>query len=320
MIKKTVIKKMILTMAIIFSISLMYLLPGKENNNQFKEEVVYTNNEITQSIIYLLDNSNMLGRTKVVVNESDVEAKAKELLEILIKDGKGESKIPSGFQSIIPSDTRIISIELENELIKVNFSNDLLDVKQELEEKVIEAIVYTLTNIDGIKQVIIYVDGNVLSYLPKSKIHLPSTLDRSYGINKEYDLKTYKDINSVVVYYVSKYNNDTYYVPVTKYLNDDRDKIKIIIDELASSPLYHSNLMSYLNNNVSLLSAEQDLGTMKLVFDNYVFQDSDSKKILEEVIYTISLSIGDNYDVNEVIFEVEEEEICKSVIKTIENS
>lgn len=320
MIKKTVIKKMILTMAIVFSISLMYFLPGKEKNNQFKEEVTYTNNEVTQSIVYLLDNSNLLGRTKVVTNETNIQMKAKELLEILIKDGKGESKIPSGFQSIIPSDTKIISVEVEKDLIKVNFSNDLLDVKAEMEEKIIEAIVYTLTNIEGIKQVIIYVDGNVLSYLPKSKVHLPSTLDRSYGINKEYDLKSYKNVNSVVVYYVSKYNDNTYYVPVTKYLNDDRDKIKIIIDELASSPLYHSNLMSYLNNNVNLLATEQELDTMKLVFDDYVFQDANSKNILEEVIYTISLSIGDNYDVNEVVFEVGDEEICKSVIKTIENS
>lgn len=320
MIKKTVIKKMILTMAIVFSISLMYFLPGKEKNNQFKEEVTYTNNEVTQSIVYLLDNSNLLGRTKVVTSETNIQMKAKELLEILIKDGKGESKIPSGFQSIIPSDTKIISVEVENDLIKVNFSNDLLDVKAEMEEKIIEAIVYTLTNIEGIKQVIIYVDGNVLSYLPKSKVHLPSTLDRSYGINKEYDLKSYKNVNSVVVYYVSKYNDNTYYVPVTKYLNDDRDKIKIIIDELASSPLYHSNLMSYLNNNVNLLATEQELDTMKLVFDDYVFQDANSKNILEEVIYTISLSIGDNYDVNEVVFEVGDEEICKSVIKTIENS
>lgn len=320
MIKKAVIKKMILTMAIVFSISLMYFLPGKEKNNQFKEDVTYTNNEVTQSIVYLLDNSNLLGRTKVVTSETNIQMKAKELLEILIKDGKGESKIPSGFQSIIPSDTKIISVEVENDLIKVNFSNDLLNVKAEMEEKIIEAIVYTLTNIEGIKQVIIYVDGNVLSYLPKSKVHLPSTLDRSYGINKEYDLKSYKNVNSVVVYYVSKYNDNTYYVPVTKYLNDDRDKIKIIIDELASSPLYHSNLMSYLNNNVNLLATEQELDTMKLVFDDYVFQDANSKNILEEVIYTISLSIGDNYDVNEVVFEVGDEEICKSVIKTIENS
>ena len=182
----------------------------------------------------------------------------------------------------------------------------------------IEAIVYTLTSIDGVNKVIIYVEGDILSQLPKTKIHLPGTLDRSYGINKEYDIESFKNVNSVTVYYVSKYNDNTYYVPVTKYLNDDREKIKIIIDELASAPLYNTNLMSYLNGNISLLATEQELDSLSLVFNNYLFNDANSKNILEEVIYSISLSVGDNYDVQEVIFEVNDEEIYKSVIKTIE--
>ena len=57
---------------------------------------------------------------------------------------------------------------------------------------------------------------------------------------------------------------------------------------------------------------------MNLEFNSYIFNDIDEKNILEEVIYTICLSIGDNYDVEEVSFTVEDEEIYKSVIKTIE--
>ena len=193
-----------------------------------------------------------------------------------------------------------------------------MDVKEEYEEKVVEAIVYTLTSIEEVKNVIIYVDGDILSKLPKTGIILPSTLDRSYGINKEYDLKSYKNVNSVIVYYVSKYNDETYYVPVTKYVNDSREKIKIIIDELASSPLYNTNLMSYLNGNITLLANELDIDTLSLVFDDYLFSDINSKNILEEVIYSISLSAFDNYDIKEVIFEVNDEEIYKSVLKTIE--
>ena len=53
-------------------------------------------------------------------------------------------------------------------------------------------------------------------------------------------------------------------------------------------------------------------------FNNAIFNDINSKEILEEVIYTISMSIYDNYDVNSVIFNVEDEEIYKSVSKSIE--
>lgn len=318
MLKRTIIKKTILTSAILFAITLMYFIPGNTVNLDIEEEITYVNENVTKSVIFLLDDTNLLGRTKVVVSTTKIEEKAKELLQILIKGGSGESKIPSGFKSLMPSDTKILSIELENDLIKVNFSDELLDVKEEYEEKIVEAIVYTLTNIEGVNKVIIYVNGDILSKLPKTGINLPSTLDRSYGINKEYNIKTYKGIDSVTVYYISKYNDETYYVPVTKYMNDDRDKIKIIIDELSSSPIYNTNLMSYLNSNTNLLATRQDVDSMYLVFDDYIFNDVDSKNILEEVIYTISLSIGDNYDVNQVIFEVGNEEIYKSVIKTIE--
>ena len=55
------------------------------------------------------------------------------------------------------------------------------------------------------------------------------------------------------------------------------------------------------------------------IYDRYTFRfDINTKEILEEVIYTISMSINDNYDVNSVIFNAEDEEIYKSVLKSIE--
>ena len=316
MIKRFTMKRIIMSSAVLFALLLLCLIPNKEL--KIEEKVKYIENDNLKTVIYLLDNHNYLARTTVAINNTEVEKKAKDLLNILIKDSSGESKVPNGFKSIIPSNTEIKSLELVNDIIKVNFSKELLDVNEEYEEKVIEAIVYTLTSIDGVNKVIIYVDGDVLSKLPKTKINLPSTLDKSYGINKEYNISSFKNVNSVTVYYVSKFNDDTYYVPVTKYMNDDREKIKIIIEELASAPLYNTGLMSYLNSNISLLASEQDIDSLSLVFDDYLFNDANSKNILEEVIYSISLSVGDNYDVKEVIFEVNNEEIYKSVIKTIE--
>ena len=316
MIKRFLSKRIIMSSAVLFALLLLWLIPSKEL--KVEEKVKYIENDNLKTVIYLLDDHNYLARTTVAITSTETTKKAKELLQVLIKGGNGESKIPSGFQSILPSDTEILSIDLVEDVIKVNFSKKILDVKKENEEKMIEAIVYTLTSIEGVNKVIIYVEGDILSKLPQTGIHLPGTLDRSYGINKEYNIESFKDVNSVTVYYVSKYNDNTYYVPVTKYVNDDREKIKIIIDELASAPLYNTNLMSYLNSNISLLATEQELDSLSLVFNDYLFNDANSKNILEEVIYSISLSVGDNYDVKEVIFEVNNEEIYKSVIKTIE--
>lgn len=312
MLKKFLIKRLILFTALIFSVFLIYLTPNKEY--EFKAELNYIDNS-EKSVIYLLDANNYVARTKVNIMNRKVEAKARELINILIKDGDGEENIPSGFKSLISSDTKINSIKYENGLIKINFSSELLDTKKEYEEKIIEAIVYTLTSIEEVDKVIIYVDGDILSKLPKTGINLPSTLDKSYGINKEYNLDSYKNIDKVTVYYVSKYNDEEYYVPVTKYVNDNRDKIKIIIDSLASSNISNTNLMSYLNSNTVLLSSDLNDEALSLVFNQYIFNDLGTKNILEEVIYTISLSVEANYDIKEVSFNVNNEEIYKSVIK-----
>ena len=121
-------------------------------------------------------------------------------------------------------------------------------------------------------------------------------------------------IDSYTVYYVSKNNDSTYYVPITKYVNKQNDdKIKIIVEELASAPIYETNLISYINGNTKLINYEiTDNDIIKLNFNNYILDDIKDNKILEEVIYTISLSIEDNYkDIKEVDFLVDNEEIYK---------
>lgn len=321
MVRRILKRRIILTTAVLFAVSLLYFLPKEKlyTLDTVKKDLVYITEGEVKEAIYMLDTNHYLGRTKVVVSQSSIVDKAKELLEILVTDGKNESKIPNGFQGIIPSDTKINSLSYDNNLIKVDFSKEILDVSKENEEKMIEAIVYTLTSIRDVNQVIIYVDGEVLTKLPKTGINLPSTLDKRYGINRSYDLVTYKDINQVTTYYMNKKNDQTYYIPVTKYVNDDRDKIKIIIEELASSSSYNSNLMSYLNHNTELLATKQEDDCLFLTFNEYIFQDFNERNILEEVIETICLSVEANYDVKSVVFQVGDQKIYKSNLKSVEN-
>lgn len=321
MLKRFWIKRIFISTSALFAILLLYIIPSTDEldlTGSLNQELLYVDNELKTNEIFLLDSYNYLARTQVVVAETEIEKKAVELINILISGGSGESRVPNGFKAILPSDVKVLSVEYDNGVLKVNFSSELLDVNINYEEKVVEALVYTLTSIDGVDNIIIYVDGKVLNKLPQTGINLPSTLNRKIGINKQYDLNSTSNINNVTVYYVNKYNDDTYYVPVTKYLNDDREKIKIIVEELTSSSTYNSNLMSYLNSNAKLLATNETIDKLDLNFNQYIFNNYDEKDILEEVIYTIGLSVRDNYDVKEVNILVENEEIVKSVLKTIE--
>ena len=314
MLIKQIMKKITISTAILFSIFLLCIMPNKKLNKEIKQQLTYVEENLNKENIYLLDNNNYLARTSVVVDNSDIELKAKELIDILIKDSKNENRIPSGFRGIISSSTEILSLEYKDGIIKVNFSKELLDVKKEYEEKVIEAIIYTLTSIDDVKKVIIYVDGDILTKLPQTKIMLPSILDRSYGINKEYNLDSYKDVNKVTIYYLNSYNDNYYYVPVTKYLNDGRNKMEIIIDQLSNS----NDLLSFLNVNTKLLNYKNEKNTLYLDFNEYIFDNKSDMVILDEVKNSIGLTLMENYDVSEIVFKYNNKEICKSVAKTIE--
>ena len=125
-----------------------------------------------------------------------------------------------------------------------------------------------------------------------------------------------RDIQKVVIYYIDEIDNDKYFVPITKYMDDNREKINIVIDDLSSSYIYEPNLVSYLNQNTELINYEIDSDTMILNFNTSIFMSD--KEILEEVVYSISYSVFDNYDVEEVIFQVNNEEILKKNLKDIE--
>lgn len=311
MLKKMSIKKIIVSSTAIILLLVLYLIPdNKKEVNLKNNSIEYTYNNVI-STIYLIDSNDYVARTTISTCKCEKEDLAKDLVEGLIIGGQKNNIIPNGFRSIIPPDVSIKNIELKDKILTIDFSKELLEVNKKDEEKMIEAIIYTLTSIDGIDKVIIKVEGEVLSKLPNSKINLPTVLDKSYGINKNYDLTNLNNIISYTTYYTSTYNDTKYYVPVTKYINSkDNDIVKIIIKELSSSPIYETNLMSYLNTNATLNNYELLGNNLKLNFNESLLNDIDEKNILEEVIYTISLSMDNIYnDLESVSFLVNNEEI-----------
>lgn len=316
-----VLKKMSIRKIIMATFTLMVLLILCLIDKNDKEieldtsniEYIYSN---MLDSIYLLDKNDYVALTSITTCDCDIIDKSKDLLNGLIIDGAKSAIIPNGFRSIIPTGTSILDVKLDSKVLTVNFSKEILDISSEYEEAMIESIVYTLTSIEGIDKVNIQVEGKELTKLPHSKKNIPTSLDKSYGINKVYDINNTKDIDSITLYYVNSYNDNKYYVPVTKYINNDsQDKIKVIIEQLSNSLTYESNLMSYLSDSAKLLDYEIDDKTIKLNFNNMILSDISSNNILEEVVYTIGYSINEVVDVDEVVFYVNNEKICNFLLK-----
>ena len=320
MLKKMMLRKIAVATSILLIMLMLYIIPANKeeinlNKNQ-KLEYVYPND---LEVIYLLDNNHYLSRTKISVNSKDELSKASDLIESLTVDGKRANIIPNGFQSLLPKNTKILDLSLTGGILKINFSKEFNNIKADLEEKLIESLIYTLTSINGIDKISIYVEGNKLTNLPNSKAKLPEYLDKNYGINKKYELTSLSDIDSYTIYYVFNYNDEVYYTPVTKYINNqNQDKVKIIINELASSVIYESNLMSYLDTNIKLLDYEITDNVIKLNFNDLILSDITNNLILEEVMYTIGLSLCDDLDVDTVVFLANNREISTFSTKSLD--
>lgn len=302
-------------MLILFLLLLLFPVSKEYSLEVGKVKKTISNEEKT---VYLLDKNDYVSRCKINMSFDKTKEDVQKLIELLVIDGKYESKIPNGFKPILPSDIKINNIKISEEDVTIDFSSDFNELNNEYDEKALELIVYNLTNIEGIKNVYINIDGKRLDRLFSSNKVLTQPFNRNFGVNKKYNETSIKNITKTTVYYVSKNTNGYYYVPVTKVNNDNRDKIKIIVDELTSSNIYETNLMSLLNYNTKLNDYNIKDGVLTLNFNKYLFDDINSKKVLEEVIYSLCLSIKDNYDVNEVIFMVNNKEIAKSGLKDIE--
>ena len=310
MLRKMMYRKILVSTSLLLVILMLYFIPTNNKEIEIETQIleyIYPND---LEVIYLLDNNDYLSRTKISANKEDIVLKSKDLIEALIINGKKKDIIVNGFKAILPENTKLLNIKLDNKILTIDLSKEFYNIKEKYEEKVIESLVYTLTSIEGIDKLEILIEGKKLTNLPNSNKKIPEYLDKNYGINKQYELTSLNDIYSYTIYYVNNYNNDSYYIPVTKYINsEEQDKVKVIIDELSTSITYESNLMSYLDKNIKLLDYELKDNIIKLNFNNLILSDITSNNILEEVAYTIGLSLCDELDVEQVIFKVEDQEI-----------
>lgn len=307
MLKRKALRKIIITTFSFLTIFVICIIPEKISSNEKylnpEIDIEYVTNLGTNEI-YLLGDNKYLVKTNVLLEGENIETKVKGIIDYLTI--QKSDKIPTGLSGIIPQHTKLNTVEIKDKIAILDFSNEFLNTPKELEEKIIEAITYSLINLDGIEGVTIKVEGNVLTELPQTKKQIPEILNRSFGINKVFDIDKFNGVNKVILYYIDEISKQNYYVPVTKYLNDDREKIKIIIDNLASNYIYESNLVSFLNQKTELIDYQIHDQTMTLNFNYSIFTND---KLLEEVSYTIAESVCDNYEVDNIVFQVEGKEI-----------
>lgn len=307
MIKKSSIRRICVATLALFILLIIYFFPSSDVT--IKEHLSYIKKD--EMPIFLVDNSNYVARTSIVKSSETINEQIKEIIETLTINSKKSTYIRDGFKPIIPENTKIIDLKLDNDILTINFSKEFLTVNETNEEPMLEALIYSLTELKEIKKIKILVENIPFTKLPNSNKKLPEYLDKTYGINKIYNLNSLKETSKTTIYYLSKINDYYYYVPVTKVSNEKLERVEIIIKELKSTPIYHTNLISYLKASANMTNYELLENAISLSFNNYLIANMKEEQILEEVKYSIALSLRDTYGINEVIFNIPDSENSK---------
>lgn len=286
MLKKNALRRICISTFSLLIVLLLCIFPSSETS--YPEEIIRVS-ELTMPL-YIKDQNNYVARTNIIKKgDNDIEY----IINLLTKGSLYENYLPVNFEPLIPENTKLLNYSLNDKVLKLNFSKEFLLVKENDEEKMIESLIYSLCELESVDKILIYVENEKLNELPNSKIKLPVSLDKSYGINKVYDIKSFKNVTKTTVYYASKTDDLTYYIPITKITNDDANAVEIIVNELKTSPIYESNLISFLNASYELKNYEIMESSVNMSFDNKMLLNLNDESITEKVKYTLALSIRD---------------------------
>ena len=286
MLKKNALRRICISTFSLFIVLLLCIFPNNETS--YPEEIISIN-ELTMPL-YIKDQNGYVAKTNIIKKkDNDIEY----IINLLTKGSLYENYLPVNFEPLIPENTKLLNYSLNDKVLKLNFSKEFLLVKENDEEKMIESLIYSLCELESIDKILIYVENKKLNELPNSKVKLPVSLDKSYGINKVYDIKSFKNVTKTTIYYASKTDDLTYYIPITKITNNDANAVEIIVKELKTSPIYESNLISFLNASYELKNYEIMENSVNMSFDNKMLLNLNDENITEKVKYTLSLSIRD---------------------------
>lgn len=307
MIKKYTINKICVTSVSLFLILMFYLVPSTPESEVKIDKSIGDKKEV---VVYLMDKDYYLGRMIEYASYDNIVDLVNKKLDILIN---GSDELNS-FSPIIPKNTKVNSIKVDKNNIYIDFSKDILNVSKYNEELMIESIIYTITDINGIDNIYLSINKEPLKILPKSNKEIPYPLNRGYGINKKYDLDSLNNITKTTVYFNKSYDDVEYLVPITKVMNTTSEKIDIIIEELKSIVNAQYNLNSYIPNNLEVVSHDVNDDKMNLIFNEFIL-DKEKLVVLEEVKYAIAQSVFDNYNVKKVVFSTKEKNNIATITK-----
>lgn len=207
---------------------------------------------------------------------------------------KSKELMSYGLYPVLSEDLEVESVDVKDKLLTINFNDQLYSNQDALD--IIEALTFTMTDNQDIRQLKLQIQGEDVSYLPNSTIPL-SSLTHELGLNNfEETSQLLHQTIPVMVYHQKIINQYSYYVPTT-----------MRIDENESLESQVQTILSYVQSKIHLLDAKLENGLLTINIDSNVLLDNE--KIDQNLEDLIVLSLSSLKDVKDVEIKINGEDV-----------
>ncbi|WP_173915910.1 GerMN domain-containing protein [Halobacillus sp. Marseille-Q1614] len=256
--------------------------------------------------LYLLDSNGMVVPQTIEIPASkEVAAQA---LEYLVKDGPVTELLPSGFAAVLPAGTQIQGVNLkEDGTMIVDVSKEFETYKPEEEQKILQAMTYTLTQFDGVERIKLWINGHELKTMPVNGTPISDGVSRSDGINiQESAVSDPVESDPVTVYYPSQQNGqEVYHVPVTTRVTNEEDLYTAVVQTLLEGPALGTSLLQPFNAGAEVTNAEFNEGVLSVTFNEALLTGEETKSLSNEALTSLVMSLTNLPEVESVQVKVE---------------
>ncbi|PWA12265.1 sporulation protein [Pueribacillus theae] len=277
-----------------------------------KEESAKTSEENTADAekvkrqLFLIDEKGMVVPQMLEIPVPESKEVATQALEYLVKDGPVSELLPNGFQAVLPAGTQVLGVNIKDDTAIADFSEEFKEYQAADEQKILQAITWTLTQFDNINKVKIRINGHDQEVMPVDGTPISGGVSREDGINIDSGSVTdLSDSVGVTLYFLAQSGENRYYVPVTKRVakNEENDKVAAAVNGLIEGPSLQSGLFSDFPKEVEILDILKDSeGLLTLDFNEAILDNQ--KAISDEALHSLVLTLTENEDIKEIAINV----------------
>lgn len=265
--------------------------------------------------IYLVANDKTtVPLTVKTKKRNTIGENLKDLFNLLKTDSKANT---NSIKGIVPAETKVNAIEVFNDELILDVSEEFLNYEPTKEVNILESLVYTFSEFPSINMLSIYVNGEKLEKMPQKNTLVPDFLQKNFGINRTTkNAEELTNKNMFNIYYTKKYDDVSYLIPVTQYVENEgtvESQFAKAINNSAPDGMVLATQYNYISET------QDDKNDEKVNLNLKQAALKEEGVVKKDVYEMVALTFNDLEKDYEISFEIEGESLVVEGIQDTKN-